>query len=281
MTALATVTDLFKGSNFAQGYATTAIDMSSTRIDTRTEYGPYYESSSGSNSSSEQHPSHSYLRSIDHSQYLNVTPERLSHSERPMGTEASDYLTQSPLPPLALYRYPDYLNFAPEHKHLQCHSTGACSISTTVYATVPRLVQVPQKVYCNQAFHSRERSVAFQVKGSSDLGVQIFDISHVVVEGKRETPLSSVVYRSLNVRINWPGYEDYLGRIKICEGEPTTRIALLCELARIIQDFMRSPGRCRNTDWNLGHIDLNKLVITRLVHCGGADWQPQLWCPRH
>lgn len=84
------------------------------------------------------------------------------------------------------------------------HSThsSSCSIPhvNTHLSAVPHLILVPQKVYRNQSYHIREPSVTFRTKGSSELGVQIFDISHV--EGKRETPLPELVYRSLNVRIN-------------------------------------------------------------------------------
>ncbi|KAE9389264.1 hypothetical protein BT96DRAFT_1003410 [Gymnopus androsaceus JB14] len=222
--------------------------MYNMHADTRTEYGLYYyESSSGNSSSSEQqHPPHPSIhpRSIDYPGYLNFAEEHRI--------------------------LPGYLNLAPEHKHLQLprgrimssssHSThsSSCSIPhvNTHLSAVPHLILVPQKVYRNQSYHIREPSVTFRTKGSSELGVQIFDISHV--EGKRETPLPELVYRSLNVRINWPGYEPSVGRIKLCEDKPT-RIFLLSELARILRDFFRRPVPFGNgaQDWNMGRIDTN------------------------
>ncbi|KAF9065513.1 hypothetical protein BDP27DRAFT_1366405 [Rhodocollybia butyracea] len=215
---------------------------------------------------------------------------------------------QHPVLPSQEPLWPGYLIFAPEFQHLQAKqpdvtsptstyaSSSSRSIAATAYTQPPRPIPHPSRVLRNivrpQPLHSVERPVSFRAVGSSERGVQVFDLN---IEPKSDTPLRELRDRTIYVHIvshmdsqyfQWPGYESFKGRINLRpQSGEATRIYILGEIGRIIEKFFKQPPpRHRDTQahtWDLMCLNMDRVVITRLVHCGGANWQPELWYLDH
>ncbi|KAF9021598.1 hypothetical protein BDP27DRAFT_1439152 [Rhodocollybia butyracea] len=252
--------------------------MYSTHTDITTQHELICSSSSGS-----------YRHQAYPSQNLSIHPR---------STDYPAFLSTGQCPVLSGHqKLAHYLNPLPEFRHMlekspdvRCStSTYASSSSRSIAATahtqpprpVPHPIFVPQTIV-GRPQQSPERPVSFQAKGSSERGVQIFDLN---IEDKRETPLRDLRDRMINVHIVWPGYKPFTGRINLRpQSGEATRIYILGEIGRIIEKFFKHPPpACHNDapNWNLMRLNMDKVVITGLVHCGGANWQPELWYLGH
>ncbi|KAF9063347.1 hypothetical protein BDP27DRAFT_1426955 [Rhodocollybia butyracea] len=160
---------------------------------------------------------------------------------------------QGVLPPqAALPEFSSHFGIPPEYRHSKPDLHGppfgypASSGSHHISAfharppPVPRLIptqQEPYRPYNHRSHPILERPVTFQMKGFPELGVRVYDCDLQFLEGRKETPLSKLAYRSISMRLNWPGYESFMGRIRVCDPEPTPKDLLLEDLGRIIEKF--------------------------------------------
>ncbi|KAF8825370.1 hypothetical protein HHX47_DHR7000173 [Lentinula edodes] len=141
------------------------------------------------------------------------------------------------------------------------------------------------------------KPITFKMKNFAELGVRLFDcldenhFRHPNIEDKDAKLFSTdEVYREMRLKILWPGYSEYpfTRRINIRKGE-MTRISMLFNVATAIADFVKKVQSDRDCTcerglemWKLtGRESLNvdQFILTGLVHRGGPNWQPEIWCP--
>ncbi|KAJ3839721.1 hypothetical protein F5878DRAFT_724304 [Lentinula raphanica] len=162
-------------------------------------------------------------------------------------------------------------------------------------------IRIPQTVYYDVTDISRcmsfSKPITFRMKNFAELGVRL---SHCLDENQSRHPniedmdaklfANDEVYREIRLKILWPGYSEFpfTRRINIRKGE-MTRITLLFNVVTAIADFVKKiqtdwectcePGLER---WKLtgkGRLKVDKLILTGIVHRGGPNWQPEIWCP--
>ncbi|KAF9044493.1 hypothetical protein BDP27DRAFT_1434801 [Rhodocollybia butyracea] len=148
-------------------------------------------------------------------------------------------------------------------------SSSSRSIAATAYTQPPRPIPHPSRVLRN-----------------IDLLNEVSKFFDLNIEPKSDAPLRELRDRTIYVHIVWPGYESFKGRINLRpQSGEATRIYILGEIGRIIEKFFKQPPpRHRDTQahtWDLMCLNMDRVVITRLVHCGGANWQPELWYLDH
>ncbi|KAJ3993760.1 hypothetical protein F5050DRAFT_1577003 [Lentinula boryana] len=153
------------------------------------------------------------------------------------------------------------------------------------------------------------------MKNFAELGVRLSDcldenhLRHPNIEDKdaklftndevyREIRLKIVVRLSnrtilqiyLTVAFQWPGYYEFpfTRRINIRKGE-MSKISLLFNVVMAIADFVKKIQSDRDCIcerglemWKLTgreRLRVNELILTGIVHRGGPNWQPEIWCP--
>ncbi|KAF5381964.1 hypothetical protein D9615_004415 [Tricholomella constricta] len=141
----------------------------------------------------------------------------------------------------------------------------------------------------------RHESIIFQSENIPEPGVRVGKISHSAypppILGADDTVFAAAGDREVKLWILWPGYnaEPLQKRIKT-QGGRITRQLLLTLVANLVLDFAYEINRKKipvergYTEWAIGDknhgIVGGELFITRLVHRGGSNWQPELWAPR-
>ncbi|KAK1231687.1 hypothetical protein PQX77_005173 [Marasmius sp. AFHP31] len=153
-------------------------------------------------------------------------------------------------------------------------------------------VIVPQAPFFDEpSFESsRLESVSFQLRTFPELGVRITTAlaeHELALVGGDDMVFNKVVYKEIKFKIVWPGYSrfPFERRFKT----KTTRSLLLGNLSKTLADFIRhidhnnvpiEPGYER---WEVGtrrpYITSDELFVTGLIHRGGPNWQPEIWCP--
>ncbi|KAJ8072348.1 hypothetical protein PM082_015907 [Marasmius tenuissimus] len=153
-------------------------------------------------------------------------------------------------------------------------------------------VIVPQAPFFDEpSFESsRLESVSFQLRTFPELGVRVSTVlaeHELALVGGDDMVFNKVVYKEIKLKIVWPGYSrfPFERRFKT----KTTRSLLLANLSKTLADFIRhiehnnvpiEPGYER---WKVGtrrpYITSDELFVTGLIHRGGPNWQPEIWCP--
>ncbi|KAG5651922.1 hypothetical protein H0H81_006937 [Sphagnurus paluster] len=141
----------------------------------------------------------------------------------------------------------------------------------------------------------RQASIIFQSENIPEPGVRVGKISHSAypppIQGADDPVFAASGDREIKLWIVWPGYstEPLQKRIKT-QGGKLTRQLLLTLIANMVLDFTyeihrkKIPIEAGYLEWAIG--DKNggfvggELFITRLVHRGGSNWQPEIWAPR-
>ncbi|KAJ4477450.1 hypothetical protein J3R30DRAFT_3404792 [Lentinula aciculospora] len=161
-------------------------------------------------------------------------------------------------------------------------------------------IRVPQRVFYDETEMNRcmsySKPITFKLKNSAELGVRLSTclnenhIKHPNIEDKDVRPFcDNEVYREIRLKILWPGYYEYpfTRRVNIRKGE-MTKISILFNIATAISDFVKKiqNDRCiceRGLEtWKLTgrqRVSVDQLILTGIVHRGGPNWQPEIWCP--
>ncbi|RDB26040.1 hypothetical protein Hypma_006655 [Hypsizygus marmoreus] len=145
--------------------------------------------------------------------------------------------------------------------------------------------------------HFRHEDITFQTVGIPELGVRVGKIaerySPAIVHGDDQV-FKVTGDMQIKLWIIWPGYsaEPMQRRMKTQNGTATRDFALAF-IANAILDFTYSvykskvPVECGREEWTIGpRADKRpgvvgaELFITRLIHRGGSNWQPEIWAPR-
>ncbi|KAG5646957.1 hypothetical protein DXG03_001680 [Asterophora parasitica] len=144
----------------------------------------------------------------------------------------------------------------------------------------------------------RHDTITFQTANIPELGVRVGKISHShyppPIQGADDEVFAKAGDREVRLWIQWPGYSAHplQKRIKT-QGGKLTRQLLLTQIANMVLDFAydihrkKIPVERGYSEWAIGDkkkidgIIGGELFITRLVHCGGSNWQPEIWAPRH
>lgn len=137
--------------------------------------------------------------------------------------------------------------------------------------------------------------IIFQLVDFPEVGVRISkiignDTPRIAGGGDKVLDIGD---REIKIWLLWPGYDEPLQkRIKTQSGA-ITRDTLLLVIAKMILNFAEKiqsselPVKPGYESWTIGTrpdgcagLMGPELFITRLIHLGGANWQPELWAPR-
>ncbi|KAE9386526.1 hypothetical protein BT96DRAFT_1005996 [Gymnopus androsaceus JB14] len=161
-------------------------------------------------------------------------------------------------------------------------------------------LRVPQSIFFDEADMNRGMShlkpITFRMKNCSEFGVRLSDCN---VDRLRLPELddqdavlfgNDEVYREIRVKIAWPGYYDhpFTKRVNIRKGS-MTRISMLFNVVAVIEEFIKKihhDPECiceRGMEfWKLTgreRLTIDDFILTGLIHRGGPNWQPEIWCP--
>ncbi|KAJ3739319.1 hypothetical protein DFH05DRAFT_546905 [Lentinula detonsa] len=162
-------------------------------------------------------------------------------------------------------------------------------------------VRVPQRVFHDETDLNRcmsySKPITFRMKNFAELGVRLSDcldenhLRHPNIEDKDAKLFTNdEVYREIRLKILWPGYYEFpfTRRINIRKGE-MSKISLLFNVVMAIADFVKKIQSDRDCIcerglemWKLTgreRLRVNELILTGIVHRGGPNWQPEIWCP--
>ncbi|KAF8623619.1 hypothetical protein AX17_007321 [Amanita inopinata Kibby_2008] len=135
--------------------------------------------------------------------------------------------------------------------------------------------------------------IVFQLVDFPEVGVRI---SRVVgkdtprIAGAQDKVLD-IGDREIKIWLLWPGYDEPLQKRLKTQSGTITRDTLLLIIANVILNFMEKMKNSRvksgHEAWAIGTHPNGRpgiagpaLFITRLIHRGGSNWQPELWAPR-
>ncbi|KAG7089453.1 hypothetical protein E1B28_011138 [Marasmius oreades] len=138
----------------------------------------------------------------------------------------------------------------------------------------------------------RQESVSFQLERFPELGVRISDAlgDEPILVGGNDMVFDKDVYKEIKLRILWPGYSrfPFERRLKTRDTKASRSLVLML-LSRAIADFIkhvnhnRIPVEQGFERWEVGmhrpSITSKDLFVTGLIHRGGSNWQPEIWCP--
>ncbi|KAK7050867.1 hypothetical protein VNI00_004979 [Paramarasmius palmivorus] len=163
-------------------------------------------------------------------------------------------------------------------------------------------IALPQDPYYDETFMAnymgggpRRPAISFQVKGFPELGARMSAVlgpTDPPLVGNDDKIFSTDGYKEIKLRLLWPGYSrlPFERRIKTRDSQLTRSHALLV-IAKSIMDFIKHIQTNRipvergfeayqiQIDPHKPGFTGNELFITGLLHRGGANWQPEIWCP--
>ncbi|KAE9385634.1 hypothetical protein BT96DRAFT_572595 [Gymnopus androsaceus JB14] len=161
-------------------------------------------------------------------------------------------------------------------------------------------LRVPQSIFFDEADMNRGMShlkpITFRMKNCSEFGVRLSDcnVDHLRLPELDDQDAvlfgNDEVYREIRVKIAWPGYYDhpFTKRVNIRKGS-MTRISMLFNVVAVIEEFIKKihhDPECicdRGMEfWKLTgreRLTIDDFILTGLIHRGGPNWQPEIWCP--
>ncbi|KAF8628010.1 hypothetical protein AX15_004129 [Amanita polypyramis BW_CC] len=175
------------------------------------------------------------------------------------------------------------------------YTTGAGLISPSNHRPVPQ-VPFSEELATPKSYPDKKYSpITFQLVDFPEVGVRISKII------EREAPriagggdkVLDIGDREIRVWLLWPGYDEPLQRRMKTHGGTITRDTLLLVVTNLVLHFI---DKIKSSElqvkegyepWAIGTrpdgqpgITGPELLVTRLIHRGGANWQPELWAPR-
>ncbi|KAF8071874.1 hypothetical protein FPV67DRAFT_902999 [Lyophyllum atratum] len=167
----------------------------------------------------------------------------------------------------------------------------------TNHVLVPQLEyrDEEQKQWCSD-IHIRLEPITFQVANFPEPGVQIGKIANSAyspaIIGANDAVFAAAGDREIKLWILWPGCSGtpMQKRMKTKGGKITRELTLMLVANLILEcmyEIYRKKVPVEQADWTIGATTDKKpgfvgdrLFITRLLHRGGSNWQPELWAPR-
>ncbi|KAF9468007.1 hypothetical protein BDZ94DRAFT_835139 [Collybia nuda] len=143
----------------------------------------------------------------------------------------------------------------------------------------------------------RHPPITFQTANIPELGVRVGKVMERYspgVIGDQDLVMAGVHEKEIRFWILWPGYstEPIQKRMKTQNGT-ISRDTVLMVLANAVLEFTHMiqkkqiPVQRGYEDWTIGVCPDNTLgivgshlFITRLLHRGGSNWQPEIWAPK-
>ncbi|CAK5268455.1 unnamed protein product [Mycena citricolor] len=122
-------------------------------------------------------------------------------------------------------------------------------------------------------------------------GIRMNDIegecSSLLEDGQTPVFDPSFSYREIRIRILWPGYPPFEKRVRTQHGAHRTIFAL--NVCNVVGVFVKSvsgkmfPMQPGYETWKIGssYIRPQDILITGLEHRGGANYQVEIWLPKH
>ncbi|KAF9267888.1 hypothetical protein L218DRAFT_651760 [Marasmius fiardii PR-910] len=152
-------------------------------------------------------------------------------------------------------------------------------------------VLVPQGAYLKTLDRFRGDSIVLQQVGFPEPGVPV-SVSENNLPVLLKNDLVPNHGNSENkARILWPGYSpEFVREIRInrdCKTRTDVLLKLVDGIGKFIDWVERNHIKVKPgfENWQVGYerpsITIDDLFITGLVHYGGADWQPEIWCRRY
>ncbi|TFK40161.1 hypothetical protein BDQ12DRAFT_711578 [Crucibulum laeve] len=158
--------------------------------------------------------------------------------------------------------------------------------------------RIPTIKFASRSYEEpRYPPITFQALHFPEAGMRlgkVIDRCMPAIEGGDDTVLEKAVDREITIKLMWPGYSTvpFQKRIKTLNGK-VTRETILMVLAKAIIQYVRKilvehiPVEAGFEKWAIG-IQPNgrrgiigpEVFVTRLIHCGGSYWRPELWIPK-